>query len=60
MIGGRQSVGMTEQVILDCRGQHRRLSERSERVSVADRQVADRECGWLRGEAGEGTPEPKA
>lgn len=50
---------MTEKVILDRRGQHRRLLEGTDRVSVADTQVADREYGWLWDEAGEGTPEPR-
>lgn len=42
--------------ILDCRGQGRGRKE-TEGVNVADAKVADREYGWLWGEAGWGTLE---
>ena len=41
----KKVIGMTQKVILDCRGQHRRLSEGNLCVGVADSQVADREHG---------------
>ena len=55
----KKVIGMTQKVILDCRGQHRRLSEGNLCVGVADSQVADREHGWLCDEAEKAHPSQK-
>ena len=55
----KKVIGMTQKVILDCRGQHRRLSEGNSCVGVADSQVADREHGWLCEEAEKAHPSQK-